>query len=138
MFGQYGAHHDGWLLSTKVNRAPWQAFGAPIPTAEHPGVPAVRLNREFNQATDIAEKNPQKVKEMREMFMAEARKYQVFRWTPPWRRASSRRAEHHGRSQGVRLHAADGRLPQGDSPDAVERVVHITATSTCPGRRRKA
>jgi hypothetical protein len=26
-----GAVHDGWLLSTKVNRAPWQAFGAANP-----------------------------------------------------------------------------------------------------------
>jgi arylsulfatase len=27
MMGQWALYHDGWLLSTKVNRAPWQAFG---------------------------------------------------------------------------------------------------------------
>ncbi len=28
MMGQWALYHDGWLLSTKVNRAPWQAFGS--------------------------------------------------------------------------------------------------------------
>ena len=27
MMGQWALYDDGWLLSTKVNRAPWQAFG---------------------------------------------------------------------------------------------------------------
>ena len=31
MMGQWALYHDGWLLSTKVNRAPWQAFGAANP-----------------------------------------------------------------------------------------------------------
>ena len=28
MMGQWALYHEGWLLSTKVNRAPWEAFGA--------------------------------------------------------------------------------------------------------------
>jgi hypothetical protein len=28
MMGQWAIYHDGWLLSTKVDRAPWEAFGA--------------------------------------------------------------------------------------------------------------
>jgi hypothetical protein len=31
MMGQWALYHDGWLLSTKVNRAPWEAFGAANP-----------------------------------------------------------------------------------------------------------
>ncbi len=43
MMGQWALYKDGWLLSTKVNRAPWDAFsrGQPGP-AEQPGVPALR------------------------------------------------------------------------------------------------
>lgn len=31
MFGQWALYHEGWLLSTKVNHAPWEAFGAANP-----------------------------------------------------------------------------------------------------------
>ena len=27
MMGQWALYDDGWLISTKVNRAPWEAFG---------------------------------------------------------------------------------------------------------------
>jgi hypothetical protein len=31
MMGQWALYDDGWLLSTKVNRAPWDAFGPANP-----------------------------------------------------------------------------------------------------------
>ena len=31
MMGQWALYNEGWLLSTKVNRAPWEAFGAANP-----------------------------------------------------------------------------------------------------------
>ena len=31
MMGQWALYHEGWLLSTQVNRAPWEAFGAANP-----------------------------------------------------------------------------------------------------------
>jgi len=31
MFGQWALYDKGWLLSTKVNRAPWDAFGPANP-----------------------------------------------------------------------------------------------------------
>ena len=31
MMGQWALYNDGWLLSTKVNRAPWEAFGPANP-----------------------------------------------------------------------------------------------------------
>lgn len=58
------------------------------------------LKRDFSQSTDLAAKNPWKVKEMKATFMAEAKKDQVFpldasvasadpapaasRWTASW------------------------------------------------------
>ena len=32
MMGQWALYHEGWLLSTKVNRASWEASAPPIPT----------------------------------------------------------------------------------------------------------
>ena len=31
MMGQWALYKDGWFLSTKVNRAPWEAFGPANP-----------------------------------------------------------------------------------------------------------
>ncbi|WP_246529516.1 hypothetical protein [Microvirga zambiensis] len=38
----------------------------------------MRPGSDFNQTTDLAEKNPQKVAELKQMFIAEATKHQVF------------------------------------------------------------
>lgn len=78
MMGQWALYDDGWLLSTKVNRAPWQAFGPANPDPlNHQEFQLYNLNTDWNQTTDLAAKNPQKVKEMRQQFLAEARKHQV-------------------------------------------------------------
>ena len=48
MMGQWALYDDGWLLSTKVNRAPWEAFGpANAGSAQQPGVPALRPAHEL-------------------------------------------------------------------------------------------
>jgi len=79
MFGQWALYNDGWLLSTKVNRAPWNAFGPANPDPLNNQVLELYdLNRDFSQTTDLAAKNPQKVKEMKAAFIAEAKTYQVF------------------------------------------------------------
>jgi arylsulfatase A-like enzyme len=92
MFGQWALYHKGWMLSTKVNRAPWQAFGPANPDPLNNQVfQLYNLSKDFSQVDDIAAQNPQKVEEMKQMFIAEAKKYQSFRSTHRWRPASSRR-----------------------------------------------
>ncbi len=134
MMGQYALYHDGWVMSTKVNRAPWEAFGA---ANANPLTNQVfqlyDLNREFNQATDIADKNPQKVKEMREMFMAEARKYQVFPMdaSVAARIVAPRPNITAGRTEFVYTQPMVG-LPQGDSPFLLNSSYTITADIDVP------
>jgi len=134
MMGQYALYHDGWLLSTKVNRAPWQAFGAANPDPLNNQVfQLYDLNKEFNQATDIAEKNPQKVKEMRELFMAEARKFQVFPMdaSVAARIVAPRPNITAGRTEFVYTRPMVG-LPQGDSPMLLNSSYTITADIDVP------
>jgi len=47
------------------------------------------LKRDFSQTDNVAAKYPQKVKQLKQKFVAEARKHRSSRWTPRWRRASS-------------------------------------------------
>jgi len=134
MMGQYALYHDGWLLSTKVNRAPWQAFGAANPDPLNNQVfQLYDLNRDFSQTDDIADKNPQKVREMREMFMAEARKYQVFPMdaSVAARIVAPRPNITAGRTEFVYTQPMVG-LPQGDSPFLLNSSYTITADIEVP------
>ena len=72
MGDQWALYHEGWLLSTKVNRAPWEAFGPANPDPLNNQVLELyNLNKDFSQSENVAAQNPQKVKEMKQMFIAE-------------------------------------------------------------------
>ena len=134
MMGQYALYHDGWVMSTKVNRAPWEAFGAANPDPLNNQVfQLYDLNKEFNQVTDISDKNPQKVKEMRELFMAEARKFQVFPMdaSVAARIVAPRPNITAGRTEFVYTRPMVG-LPQGDSPMLLNASYTITADIDVP------
>jgi len=78
MMGQWALYDDGWLLSTTVNRAPWDAFGpANTDPLNDQVFQLYNLNEDFTQSNDVAAKHPDKVKQMRAEFLAEAKKHQV-------------------------------------------------------------
>lgn len=74
IFGNRGIYHDGWLAHT-VHRAPWESQG------RHPYLEdqweLYHVDEDFSSANDIAAKNPDKLKELQELFLKEAVKYQV-------------------------------------------------------------
>ena len=137
MMGQWALYQDGWLLSTKVNRAPWEAFGPANPDPLNNQVfQLYDLNKDFNQADDIAAKNPQKVKQMREMFVAEAKKYQVFPLdaSVAARIVAPRPNITAGRSEFVYTRPMVG-LPQGDFPLLLNTSYTVTAEVEIPEGR---
>src|SRR6185369_14413687 len=134
MMGQWALYHDGWLLSTKVNRAPWQAFGVANPDPLNNQVfQLYDLSKDFSQTDDIAAKYPQKVKEMRQMFVAEAKKYQVFPLdaSVAGRLVAPRPNITAGRTEFVYTRPMVG-LPQGDSPALLNASYTISADIDVP------
>jgi arylsulfatase len=134
MMGQWALYHDGWFLSTKVNRAPWMAFGPANPDPLNNQVLELyNLNEDFNQTTDLAAKNPQKVKEMKGIFVAEARKHQVFPMdaSVAARIVAPRPNITAGRTEFVYTRPMTG-LPQGDSPGLLNASYAITADIEVP------
>jgi arylsulfatase len=134
MMGQWALYHDGWFLSTKVNRAPWMAFGPANPDPLNNQVLELyNLNEDFNQTTDLAAKNPDKVKEMKNMFVAEARKHQVFPMdaSVAARIVAPRPNITAGRTEFVYTRPMTG-LPQGDSPGLLNASYTITADIEVP------
>jgi len=134
MMGQWALLKDGWLLSTKVNRAPWEAFGPANPDPlNNQTFQLYNMSTDYNQQNDVAAKNPQKVKEMRQAFEAEARRYGVFPMdaSVAARIVAPRPNITAGRSEFVYTHPMTG-LPQGDSPLLINTSYTVTADITVP------
>jgi arylsulfatase A-like enzyme len=134
MMGQWALYEDGWLLSTKVDRAPWEAFGPANPDPLNNQVfQLYNLNEDFTQSNDIAAQHPEKVKEMRAAFLAEAKKYQVLPLdaSVAARIVAPRPNITAGRTQFVYTRPMVG-LPQGDSPFLLDASYTITADIDVP------
>ena len=74
MMGQYALYHEGWLLSHQGEpRALGGVSVFPNPDPLNNQVLELyNLNEDFTQSNDIADKHPDKVKELKELFIEEA------------------------------------------------------------------
>jgi arylsulfatase len=134
MFGQWALYHEGWMLSTKVNRAPWEAFGPANPDPLNNQVLELyNLDKDFSQSQNVADKYPDKVKQMKQMFIAEAKKYEVFPMdaSVAARIVAPRPNITAGRTEFVYTRPMTG-LPQGDSPMILDASYTFTADITVP------
>jgi arylsulfatase A-like enzyme len=134
MMGQWALYHEGWLLSTKVNRAPWEAFGAAnTDPLNNQVLQLYNLDKDFSQSQDIADQQPDKVKAMKQMFIEEAKKYQVFPMdaSVAARIVAPRPNITAGRTEFVYTKPMVG-LPQGDSPMLLDASYTITADIEVP------
>lgn len=134
MMGDHAIYKDGWLLSTKVKRAPWEAFGPanpdPLNNAEWE---LYDLNTDYSQVTDIAAQNPGKVAELKQVFYEEAKKYNVLPLdaSVAARIVAPRPNITAGRSEFVYTTPMVG-LPQGDSPMLLNTSYTVTAEIDVP------
>ena len=134
MMGQWALYDEGWLLSTKVNRAPWEAFGAANPDPLNNQVLELYdLNTDFSQSHNIADQHPDKVKAMKQLFIEEAKKFQVFPLdaSVAGRLVAPRPNITAGRTEFVYTRPMTG-LPQGDSPAILNASYTITADIVVP------
>ncbi len=74
MFGNRAMYADGWFAGT-VHKAPWEAKPRAALTEDRWELYDTRTD--FSQANDLAAQNPAKVKELQDLFMKEAVKYNV-------------------------------------------------------------
>jgi arylsulfatase A-like enzyme len=72
--GNRGVYHDGWFAGT-VHKAVWESV--PRASLENDKWELYNTRTDFSLADDLATKLPGKLKEMQELFTAEAIKYQV-------------------------------------------------------------
>ncbi|HNP36858.1 MAG TPA: arylsulfatase [Woeseiaceae bacterium] len=134
MMGQWALYDEGWLLSTKVNRAPWEAYGAAnTDPLNNQVLELYDLNTDFSQSQNIADEHPDKVKALKKKFIEEAKKFQVFPMdaSVAARVIAARPSIVAGRKEFTYTHAMTG-LPQGDSPLLLNTSYTVTANLTVP------
>jgi arylsulfatase len=68
-------YHDGWVAGT-VHRAPWD-YKPRVDSFEKDAWELYNVAEDFSQSTDLAAANPEKLKDLQALFLAEAVKYQV-------------------------------------------------------------
>lgn len=77
MFGNRGIYYNGWTAVTK-HRTPWLVGQIKTLPFKEDVWELYDTNRDFSQAEDLAKKNPEKLAELRALFLVEAAKYNVF------------------------------------------------------------
>jgi arylsulfatase A-like enzyme len=75
MFGNRALYHDGWIASVRHGRLPWESAGTYDFAKDVWEL--YKLDEDFSEANDLAAKNPEKLKELQDLFLVEARKYNV-------------------------------------------------------------
>ena len=142
MMGQYALYDEGWLLSTKVNRAPVGSLRrSQSRPAEQPGIPA--LQPEQGLQPDRGHRRAEPAEGQGDATRSSSprrRNIRSFRWMPRWQRAwlQPRPNITAGRS-GVRLYAADDRsAARRASPMLLNFFIHDHRRHRrAAGRRRR-
>jgi arylsulfatase A-like enzyme len=75
MLGNRALYHDGWVAGCLHGRLPWETAGGA--SFDNDTWELYNIEEDFSQANDIAAKEPKKLRELRDRFMAEAAKYNV-------------------------------------------------------------
>ncbi len=135
MFANRGIYHEGWYAATTPPAPPWLLGTAPLPTDLFNGYQweLYNLQEDFSQANDLAAQRPDKLKELQDVFMAEAAKYNVF----PLDNSILPRvlAERPSGTAGRTVFTYTGELsgiPTSDAPNLLNRSYTITAEVEVP------
>nr|WP_246340217.1 arylsulfatase [Ancylobacter tetraedralis] len=134
MFGNRGIYHDGWYANTTPISPPWLLGATPNPDV----VNAYKwelydLGKDWTQSNDIAKDNPAKLKELQDLFLVEAAKYQVFPLdnSLATRMVTQRPSVTAGRSSFTYSGSLTG-IPMGDAPQLLATSYRITADVDVP------
>jgi len=136
MFANRAIYHDGWIAATTPPAPPWLLGTTKLPDDVVNGYKWELYNiaDDYSESNDLAAKMPDKLRELQELFIVEATKYNVFpldnsvlpRIIAPRPSATAGRTtfSYSGELSG---------LPESDAPSILNRSYTITAEVDIPG-----
>jgi hypothetical protein len=134
MLGNRAIYHDGWVAATPPPAPPWL-----LGTQEMPEVlngykwELYNIADDFSENTDLSEKFPDKLKELQELFLVQAQKYQVFPLDNVIlpRMVTSRPSTTAGRTEFTYTGEISG-IPDGSAPSILNKSYSINAEIEVP------
>jgi arylsulfatase A-like enzyme len=134
MLANRAIYHEGWIASTTPPLAPWLLGQGKMPNVVNGYAwELYNIAEDFSQSNDLAAKMPDKLRDMKELFLVEAAKYNVFpldndflqRITTPRPSATAGRTvfTYSGEMSG---------LPDGNAPNTLNKSYSITAEVEIP------
>lgn len=134
MIGNRAIYKEGWIASTTPLRLPWETAVGIEPSPDDFKWELYHVDEDNSQANNLAQQNPQKLKELQDAFEVEAKKYTVYpldssaakRLDPSIRPSLSR-----GRSEFV-FYPGLTRIPEGSAPDFKNKSFSIAAELEVP------
>ena len=134
MGGVHAIYHDGWVAATTPVTPPWIGVGPAMADPAH-GFKweLYNISKDWTENNNLAASNPQKLKEMQDLFWVEARKYQVLpldasKFT---RFVAPRPSLAAGRTEFNYTIPVTG-IPLGDAPNLLNTSYTITADIDVP------
>jgi arylsulfatase A-like enzyme len=133
MFGNRAIYNDGWIAATTPAVAPW-VFGGSVPPADEYKWELYNVDRDFSESNDLAAQEPQKLRELQDLFWIEAAKYNVLpidnskqeRFDVRLRPSLTR-----GRTE-FTYYPGMTRIPEGSAPDFKNKSYSILAEVEIP------
>jgi arylsulfatase len=135
MVGNRGVYHDGWNAATR-HGTPWEMVDASDRPFDRDRWELYDLDHDWTQAHDLADRQPERLRELQGVFDREAERHHVLplddRVTERENPAVAGRLDlHHGRATLV-LGPRIGRLTEEAAPNVKNRSHVITADLTVP------
>jgi hypothetical protein len=75
MFGNRALYHEGWIAVCRHGRLPWENAGSY--DFDKDKWELYNVEHDFSEANDVAAQNPDKLRELQDLFLVEAKKYDV-------------------------------------------------------------
>ena len=75
MFGNRALYHDGWVAACRHGKLPWETSGSA--SFDGDKWELYNVDKDFSEFNDLATKEPKKLRELQDLFLAEAAKYNV-------------------------------------------------------------
>jgi len=129
MLGNRAIYRDGWMACCRHGRLPWQTSGsAPF---EEDRWELYNIDEDFSQADDLSARYPALLRELEDLFLVEAARYDVLPLDDRFVERTDvalRPGFFTGRSV-IRLPPGMVRLPEGSAPrtNNVDHVIAVTA-----------
>ncbi|WP_104089922.1 arylsulfatase [Arthrobacter sp. GMC3] len=130
-----GIYHDGWMANTAPKRLPWVGMG---PTTADPFADyeweLYDLRKDFTQSKNLAGEHPEKLEELKQLFLNEAKRNQVLPLDDRYieRVRPENRPQHNVGRSSFAYYPGTKRITEAMAPDMKNTSYRITATVTIP------